>query len=278
MTYAQSLVAFGSYTFPIGTMVKSRKLSSDIDETKMLGLDGTIAPPGKLQAQTLTLEIEIGGGGDIDPVRNAIINTIDDLDNAANDLFAALAAGYENLVLGLTPARYLTAQKKEYSIQYLEGSGRRHANMSVDFYAPDPRFKSVTTTTRTSGGSATNAGNAPTYPVVTYAQTGGAASGQVILQIIPTGATGHVKLTLGITLQDGDVLVIDCDPRNRANGIVYTPSGGDPVSGLYLLGTTGIENTLGDDSTFPFMLPGGNTVSFSGANSISFTWADAYWL
>lgn len=274
----ESAISFGSYTFPFGSWVKVREGSTDIDESPMLGLDGTIAPAGVLKAQTLSVEIPIGGDGSWDPKSTSgdiiYLITMDDLNNAANDLFAQLEQGYQALNVGYTPARTINAQKRKFEIPYSEATGRRNAAISIEFYAPDPRWLAEVVQTITSSGTATNNGNMISYPIVTYQQSGGAASAQPTLKV-DTGA-GHVELTLNITLQDGDELVIDCDPRQRANGIVYTPSGGNPTPDLALLGTTGIVNTIGNDATFPYLLPGTHNVNFGGANSISFAWNDAY--
>ena len=146
----------------------------------------------------------------------------------------------------------------------------------MEFYAPDPRWLSVSGKTEsTTGSGITNSGNMISYPVVTYTQTGGAASAPVSLKI-DVAVGKYVELDLGITLQDGDVLVIDCNPRNRADGILYTPSGMSTVNGLYLLGTGGINNTIGNDATFPYLNPGMHTIAFAGANSIVAAWNDAY--
>lgn len=281
MALAESLISFGSYDLPLGARVKARQADTDIEETKMLGGDGTIAPPGVLAAQIIEVEIEIGGGGDFDPASTLssiiYLDTMDKLNNAMNDCFAQLEVGYQALTIGYTPARTIQAQKRKFSPAYLEGSGRRHATIGMEFYAPDPRWLSVSSQTITASGSATNNGNATTYPVVTYQQSGGPASGQPVLKI--DTRSGYVQLTLNITLASGDELVIDCDPRHRSyGGIIYTPSLGSPKLRFDLLGTTGILNTIGNDSTFPYLLPGTHTVTMSGANSISCVWNDAYLL
>jgi hypothetical protein len=283
---AVSYVSFGSYTFPLGTVVKSRDASTDIEETKMLGIDGSIAPAGVLRAQTITLEINIGGAGDFDPSSTPTdiiyLESMDDLNNALNDLFAELEQGYQALTLGYTPARTTQAQKQKFNPAYMDGSSRRHATVSMDFLAPDPRWLSVATQTLTANGNATNNGNMNSYPLVTYTQTGGPASEPVNLQVFlgdDISTDPYVELNLNLTLQSGDVLVINCDPRQRAQGIIYTPaSTGIPVNGLYLLGTTGMVNTVGNDATFPYLIPGINAVKFAGANSIAFVWPDAYGL
>ena len=53
----------------------------------------------------------------------------------------------------------------------------------------------------------------------------------------------------------GDTLVIDCDPRNRANAVTLN---GTPR--LDLLGTSGLTNTVGDNAFFPYLLAGQNIV------------------
>jgi hypothetical protein len=283
---AQSNIYFGEYLFPIGTMVKSRSLASDVEATKMLGLDGEIAPTGLAAAQIITLEVDIGGGGDWDPASTdedvIYVATPDDLNSALNDMYAAVYDQIGALTIGYSPARTIQAQHKKFDVAYTEGTGRRNARVSLDFFAPDPRWLAVAATTITSGTTATNNGNMPTYPVVTYTQSGGAASVVPSLQI-DTGA-GYVELILSLPIlglpeymQAGDVLVINCDPRARSQGIIYTPaSTGIPVNGLPALGTVGCVNTIGNDACFPYLLPGAHTIAFAGANSIAFVFNDAY--
>ncbi len=281
---SKSLVSFGSYLFPIGTVVKTRAADTDIEESKMLGLDGTIAPPGVLAAHIVTLDIEIGHGGDWDPSLTPddidYLNTLDDLNDSLNNLFAQLEQGYQALTLGYTPARTIQAQKRKFTPAYLEGTARAHATVSMDFYAPDPRWLSVAATTiDTNDFTATNNGNMVSYPVITFTQSGsGPASAPISLQIKPGGGMAYIEQTLNLTLLAGDVLVINCDPRQRAQGIIYTPAIGPQVNGLYLLGTTGIVNTLGNNATFPYFLPGSNTGSWATgcASSVSVVYNDAY--
>lgn len=279
---AASVIQFGSYTLPLGAYVKSRDGSSEIEETKMLGLDGAIAPPGLLGAQVVTVSIDIGGGGDVDPASTSMdiiyLQTMDDLNNAANDLFAQLQAGYQALTVGYSPARTINAQKRKFNIGYMEGSGRRHATMDLEFYCPDPRWLATTGSTgSTSNADITNDGNMTTYPVVTFTQSGGTNSDTVMLRI-NVGTSLYVELDLDINLNDGDVLVIDCDPRNRAQGIIYTPDGQPSVVALDLLGTSGIVNTIGNDATFPYLIPGAHKLTFAGATSVVCAWNDAYGL
>lgn len=280
-TLNQSYISFGSYLFPIGAMVKNRDASTEIDETKMLGLDGAIAPPGVLGAQIITVEIEIGGGGDFDPSSTVghvtYLQSMDDLNNALNEAFAAFEQDYQALTLGYTPARTIQAQKRKFNPAYLEGSARRHAAVSMDFYAQDPRWLSVAAQTETvSGSTCTNNGNMVSYPVITYTQTGGGASAPVSLKVFPGSGSPYIELDLNITLASGDVLVINCDPRQRSQGIMYTPSAGNPTPRLDLLGTMGITNTIGNNALFPYLLAGANKANFAGANSIALVWNDAY--
>ena len=85
-------------------------------------------------------------------------------------------------------------------------------------------------------------------------------------------------MDLGITLAASDVLIINCDPRARAQAISLNGSyvTGDGTPYTYLLGTSGITNTIGNDATFPYMIPGANTVTMAGANGLSFSWSDAF--
>ena len=174
-----STVTFGSYLLPLGTWVKQVQGSTDIDQSPMLGQDGVIAPPGVLKAQMVTLEIPMGGDGSFDPKSTSgditYLITPQDLVNMANDLFAQLEQGYQALNVGYTPDRAIQAQKQKFEIGYTEGTGRRNATMSIDFLCRDPRWLTTSPNTRTSNGTATNAGNMISYPVVTYTQTGSGA-------------------------------------------------------------------------------------------------------
>jgi hypothetical protein len=124
--------------------------------------------------------------------------------------------------------------------------------------------------------TATNDGELTGYPLITFTQphADGNASAPITLKVFPAGAPGYIELTLDLSLQAGDELVIDCYPTHRSDGILYTPHGGETVNGLYLLGTTGIVNTIGNRATFPYFLPGINTGSWARgcAKSVSFAY------
>ena len=284
----QSLIMFGGSLFPFGAWVKSRETKMDLDITPMLGLDGTVAPTGKLDAHIVTISMLIGAAGDFDPSSTLedilYLMSVDDLNNSLNNFFAALYGGPSQLTLGYTsPARTINAQYRGFKINYTEATGRRNATVDLDFYCQDPRWLDTNTKSITSDGTATSDGNLRSYPVVTYTQTGGDADTDVVLKVYPGAGSGYVELTLDLAnlggpeyMQEGDVLVITCAPRLRAIGIQYTPNGDPTEDALASLGTDGIVNTIGNNATFPYLLPGDNTVSFAGANSIEFAWQDAY--
>lgn len=275
MTVAQSLIQFGGYIMPIGTKLDSREIDSTIENAPMLGMDGEFAPPGLSLGAIVSLTIDVGGGGDVSPTTNSPLITLDDLNDEANQLFAHLQKGYQNLTLGTTPARYLLAQKRKASAKYTPGSFRSNAEMTLEFYAPDPRMLSVALNalvfTANQQQTVTNAGTARTYPKFTL--TGMTQSPKVGIGL--SAGAMQVSIALSYTPILTDVIVIDCDPRNRANAVLL-----NGVARLDLLGTSGIINTIGTADMFPFLEPGVSYVWFGEGNDTAGTlnWRDAWML
>lgn len=285
MTTLQSIIQFGDYIMPIGTSITSQQLDSTIEDQPMLGLDGAFAPSGYALGATIKVTIDMGGGGDVSPTTGLAMQTIDDVNNEANQLFERLKKGYQQLKIGTTPARYIMAQKRRCQVDPLPGSGRTHFTMTIEFYAQDPRWLSVATNTQAFSSpdqqfTVTNAGTARTYPVFTLT----ASTNNPVVQVgaAGTGSTNpYIKLTLAYTMATGDQIVIDCDPRNRANAIMLYPAGGGtPVAHFDWLGTTGVQNTMGTADCFPFLDPGQTIVWFGvGAGTIgTMSWHDAWGL
>lgn len=276
MTFVQSSIMFGTYTFPAAFAIKQRQQDSVIEEAKIpFGL-GTVAPAGTLGAKLIQVTGIIGGSGAVDS-SGSLITTLDQCENEANLMAVSLENGYAALSIGTSPVRYLTAQKRRFMVTPLEGAGRCAVQVDIEFYAQDPRWISSAATTQnfSTGGTAnlTSNGAAITYPKATF-HGPGANPG---LQITPAGASGYVLVRPTITLASSDTLVIDCDPRNRQNAILLN---GAPR--LDLLGTSGSTNTLNDGRFFPYLLGGVNSTNagFTGGTgtgtSVSVSWNDAY--
>lgn len=284
MTTLASPIQFGDYIMPIGTSIKSIQIDSTIEDSPLLGLHGAFAPSGYATGMVITLSIDMGGGGDVSPTTGLPMQTLDDVDNEANQLYERLQSGYQQLIVGTTPARYIMAQKRKWSVEPLPGSGRTHYTMTLELFAQDPRWLSITNHTQAFTANQqltiTNAGTARTYPVLTITS----ATGNPVVQVgaAGTGSTDpYIQLTLAYTMNVGDQIVIDCDPRNRANAILLYPAGGGAaVVHLDWLGTTGIRNTMGTADCFPFLDPGGTIVWFgAGAQTAgTIAWRDAWGL
>ena len=271
MSYILSAIQFGSYNFPIGFMIKSSEIPRQIDEADLLGQIGTHAPPGLPKSQIITVSGQMGAGGDVGSAGNTLL-TLDDFNNEANLIMAALGGGFAQLVAGYTPARYIMAQAKGYKSSHEPGYGRKTGAIDIAFMAPDPRWLSATTHSWTSG-TITNAGNAPSYPVLTIH---GPATNPTFF--IGLGTAG-VMLSFSLALGSGHTLVVNCDPRQRAQAVLV-----DGTVATYILGASGIANTLGTADCFPFIAPnagGANTITVTGiggGGSASMAWQDAWWL
>ncbi|MDB5093551.1 MAG: Phage tail protein, partial [Candidatus Eremiobacteraeota bacterium] len=93
------------------------------------------------------------------------------------------------------------------------------------------------------------------------------------LQARPAGGSGNdITLQLTKTMAGGDTIVIDCDPRNRINGVLL-----NGLPRLDLISMTGSINRVGDAAFFPYLAPGGNNLATSsGGTSVTITWHEAY--
>lgn len=280
MTLFQSPIQFADYIMPPGTILKTQQLDSTIEEIPLLGIDGSYAPPGYAKATIITLEIEMGGGGDISPTTSSQMITLDDVNNEANQLYSRLKSGPQKLIIGTTPARYIMAQKSKWKVEPLPGSGRTHFNMQIEFYAQDPRWLAVATSSQNYSGtnpSATlvNSGTARAYPVFTI--TAGTNPKPVIT--LPWGGGGNqIAIQINYTFNSGDTLVIDCDPRNRWKGITLTTLATPTTTRFDLISQ--IINNFGTADTFPFLDPGSSLVQIDASSSVTatVTWQNAYGL
>lgn len=276
MPVVGSAISFGGYQLPIGAQFKKRDIDSTIDETQMLGRDGTYAPTGAAAAGTVEVDVVVGGGS-FSVFTGLELITVDDINNELNRIYAQLASGYQQLVLDTTPARYCLAQKQKMSIDYLESTNRTFATMAIAFYLADPRWLSLTAhevnPIDTIATTITNAGSVRTFPEFNFV---GPSTGNPTALVTPAGAAGMITFTCGVGLIAGDVLNVQCDPRTPYDQRM-TLNG---VNRIDLLGATGITNTVGDDFCFPYLNPGDNIVSIRGASDPSsyVAWPDAYGL
>ncbi len=276
MTVLGSVITFGGYQFPIGAILKARQVDQQIDETQMLGRDGTYAASGTALAQIVTVEIGIGGG-DWSPFTNAQMLTLDDANDESNRIYGQLALGYQQLVVGETPARYLYAQKQHFKVEYPDGSYRSHATMTIDFYAADPRWLSLSTHTvnpiDNTATTITNAGTVRAYPEFNFV---GPSSGNPSADITPSSSAGSIGFTCNVILALGDILTVNCDPRANYDQRVML----NGANRMDLLGTSGLANTVGDDYFFPYLDPGDNSLIITGSSDPGsyIAWSDAYGL
>lgn len=276
MSFVPSVYSFGDYTFPIGFVLVERDQDSRIDTVDIPMRDGSLAPAGVEAAKSLRLVGQVGGNGAVDSSGN-YITTRDQCTAELNLMASYLRQGYQQLKAGDADGRYIWAQKQKFVATYEPGCGGRIAQVEIQFLAQDPRWLSAATNTHDFGAGGTanvdGAGSAIAYPQLTVH----GPFTNPYLQITPAGESGSVKVTATVALVAGDVLVIDCDPRNRANALLLN---GAPR--LDLLGTSGSVNTLGNDAYFPYLSPGTNSVTAGAAggngsgSDITLTWQDAW--
>lgn len=272
-TYKQSRISFGSYTFPAGFRLQGLQDDANIDEVKIPFTDGSSAPPGTRGSKKVRVFGTIGGYGSVDSAGNLIL-TLDQAENEAQLMRTYLASGYQQLVAGYTPARYILAQLQKFATAPVEYTGRLALGVQITFLAQDPRWlasasSSVTLPLGTTENAVSN-GTAITYPVITI---NGPLTNPYV-QVTPAGASGSISDTFTVTMASTDQLVVDANPRNRPNAVQLN---GSPR--LDLLGTSGISNTIGDSAFFPYFRPNTNTVllsASSGTGSGSVSWRDAW--
>jgi hypothetical protein len=276
MAFATSTISFGAYVFPASFSLVSRDQPAVIDEVKIPFLDGTNAPAGTRSSKTITLNGTIGGPGAVDSAGNLLSNR-DQVEAEANLMSSYLESGYQQLEVGAgnfsgTP-RYIMAQKRKSTFTYVEGMRQSVIGVEIEFLAQDPRWLAVTPTAIPAASSlnATYAvgGSGITYPVFTF--TGGYVN--PVVSVSPAGTGGSITLSLTAAMGGGDVVVIDCDPRNRANGVLL-----NGVRRLDLVNPQS-TNTTGGAEFFPYLLPGGNVITASGSpngSHVAVSWREAY--
>lgn len=273
MAYATSTLSFGGYTFPASFSLLSRDQPAVIDEQKIPFLDGTNAPAGTRASKIVTVSGTIGGPGSVDSAGNWILNR-DQAEAEANLLSSYVESGYQQLRVGATPARYIMAQKRKSTFTYVEGTKQSAIGVELEFLAPDPRWLAAAPTTTPAVASLNAAlytvgGSGVTYPVFTF----NGAYVNPSVSVSPAGIGGSITLSLTYTMAGGDQLVIDCDPRNRANGVLL-----DGVPRLDLINPQS-TNTTGGAEFFPYLAPGTNTITAAGSPNganVTASWREAY--
>lgn len=272
MSVQTAVITFAGTPLPLGSKITSRTTDSTIANVKKLSRQGSHAPVGLALAQSVIVDIDIGGG-DASPTTELPLFTMDAVNDELNRLYANLANGYQQLAIGETPARFLVCQKRKSEVTYELAHGRAFASAQIEFYAVDPRWLSVALNTSTALSSAapqTNAGNVDTFPLFTF--NGPASAGAALALIVGTPASTQYEIVTTTVLAPTDVLVINCDPRcPSANRIML-----NGVPRYDLIAT--ISNTVGDDYPFPRLMPGISTISATGgfAATSSIAFRDAY--
>lgn len=273
--FLQSAASFGGYTFPYGMRLEARESDQRIDEVDIPYLPGSNAPQGVAKSVVISLTGQIGGDGAVDSSGD-YITTRDQLEAELQLMRSYLESGYQQLTLGFADGRYCMAQKQKLKVQYNEAEGGKIAHIDLEFLVQDPRFFSADTHTQSLslgvGAAINNAGTCLSFPKFTLTATGAATNPAFSVQ--PNGGTGYVRVALTVSLNDGDVVQIDCDPRNRANAVLL-----NGVPRLDLLGTNGCTNTNGDQNFFPYLQPGNNTTTVSldsGTATVTASWQDAF--
>lgn len=283
MSFATSQISFGSYVFPSGFKLSTRTNDTNIDEVQIPFQNGTHIPPGYRNSLVIQVDGTIGGAGAVDSLGNYITNRTQ-CEAEVQLMRQYLIAGYQPFSYGLgqgggsgaTAVRTISAQLTKFSVTYGEANNAAVAVVAIQFTAPNPSWYAATTKsltlsgTGTQTGTATSAGSDTSYPIFTLTGTGVNPA----VKIAPNGYSGYIEVSMTRTMTGSDTIVVNCDPRNRANGILLN---GTPT--LSLAGTAGFINTLGTADFFPFITPGANTVSVistSGSVSCTVTWQDTY--
>jgi len=278
--FVQSALSFGSYTFPSGFMLLSREQPRTIDEVKVPMLDGSHAPAGSRGSKVIKLRGTIGGQGAVDSF-GYYINNRDQAEAEANLMAAQLSSGYQQLMVGANPQRYLWAQCRKFTATYVESENQSVLECEIEFMAADPRWLSTVVKSVDIGGQTnpivTTVGSAITYPKYTF---NGPTAGQpnVNPRIFAYVPGGVIIVSIAYTMAPTDTVVFDCDPRNRASAVTLN---GAPR--LDLLGTGGIYNSANDGAFFPYLRPGagGNAVGgdfypYPAQSPVAISYQDAF--
>ncbi|MDB5042163.1 MAG: Phage tail protein [Candidatus Eremiobacteraeota bacterium] len=274
MSFVTSSISFGGYSFPASFMLVSRDQPSTVDRLKIPFLDGEQIPQGTRAAKVIAIKGTIGGVGAVDSA-GAFIVTRDQAEAECNLMESYLESGYQALNVGATPARAIQCQKTKFTSTYVEGTQQTVIEVQIEFVAADPRWIATATTTLGPSTSLNTSGiviggSGIVYPTATFV----GAYVNPALTLFPSGGGGNsIRLQLLKTMVGGDQIVIDCDPRNRANGVLL-----NGVPRLDLIDLTNSTNGVGDASFFPYLSAGSsNTVTTSaGGTSVTVSWHEAY--
>lgn len=290
-TPLMSRFKFGGYTFPVGMILAERQQDSRVDQTDVPFSPGVNAPAGLTAARTLRLTGQIGGMGAVNS-SGIYITTIDLLEAELQLMASWLESGYQQFSAGYADNRYCWAQKTKLKKTLAEAEGGLVAHVEIELVVPDPRWFTGTTNSTSQihhGGSNVNCvsnGSGLVYPKITFTANGDHCTNPTVKIFVGNstgGSNPYVQLQLDTSQLSGghtgtaDVITIDCDPANRPNAILLN---GAPA--LYLIGTSGSTNTMGNQAFFPYMVPGNNLVHLdpdasAGSNSYGvLSWSDTW--
>ncbi len=194
--------------------------------------------------------------------------------------------------------RYCIAYLAEFDFKFLQDGGLfRYADWNLKFVADDPRYYGKTgqtftqsgiTNTTTHTAAVTHNGNVKSYPTFVFTCNGtpptANGSGPYVSASVG-GAILQVAFSK-LSMKNGDILTIVCDPRpeHRIISAVYTGASGIQYNGLqFINGASDFLNTLDFSEAFPF-IPNGNagcTLAYgmtggSPNYSMTITWSDTW--
>ena len=267
MTFVTSRLSFGGYAFPAAFMLVYRQQDTTVDVVKLPYQDGSNIPTGTRSEKKISIKGTIGGAGAVDSSGN-YITTRDQAEAELNLMSSYLEAGYQQLSVGASPARYLLAQKTSFKATPMEGTSQTAISVEIEFVAQDPRWIATTQSSSTAlNGTLTSNGTTIVWPKFTIT----AAAAGATIQIAPSGYSG-IKLVLLNGAVSSGTLIVDTDPRNRASAVINN-------SGVVQLSLVDYVNTLnnnGDSSFFPYMRPGANALTTTNITAMTTTWSDAW--
>ena len=266
MTFVTSRLSFGAYNFPAAFMLVYRQQDTTVDVVKLPYQDGSNIPAGTRSEKKISIKGQIGGIGAVDSSGN-YITTRDQAEAELNLMSSYLDAGYQQLTVGASPARYLTAQKTTFKATPVEGTSQTAYSVEIEFVAQDPRWLAVSgSSTPALSGTLTSNGTTIVWPVFTIT---GASAGATIT-ITPAGYGGITLVLLNAAIAAGS-LVINTDPRSRNLGVLL-----NGAASLSLVDYVNSQNNNGDSSFFPYMRPGSNGFATTNISAMSTTWNDAW--
>ena len=285
---------FGAFTFALTMQEQIRASKIKLDRQIVAFSTGDyVSPQTNVGAREVTFVGAMGTG----LVNSAGVTMVSatDLENERAILANLQSLGRQKL--WVRSDRYCLAFMESFEHRFFQDGGVfRFADWIIKFLADDPRYFSTivhtsTDATRTDtaqytygGGGITHTGSTRAFPIVTFT---GKCAAPLLQMTYGTGIAMSVKFS-GLTMNAGDTLVIDTDPRpeHRTNCAIYTPIGGAATSALkYIAPASDIANNYDTRFFFPFLEPqsanngqllqysvGGAAPSYSVTVSFNDTW------